>query len=199
MKKPVLAIVGRPNVGKSIIFNKLTGKRLAIVEDTSGVTRDRIYSDAQWNGTDFLVVDTGGIEPRTDSELLRSMRDQAQLAIAQADVTVFVTDLHCGVTAQDEEIAKMLSRSGKPVILAVNKVDTVGAPPPELYEFYSLGLGDPYPISALHGTGSGEVLDLAVNMFPQSEPSQEEEDAIQVALIGKPNAGKSSMLSRLAG
>ncbi len=199
MKKPVLAIVGRPNVGKSTLFNKLTGKRLAIVEDTPGVTRDRIYSDAQWNGTDFLVVDTGGIEPRTDSELLRSMRDQAQLAIAQADVTVFVTDLHCGVTAQDEEIAKMLSRSGKPVILAVNKVDTVGAPPPELYEFYSLGLGDPYPISALHGTGSGEVLDLAVSMFPQSEPSQEDEDAIKVALIGKPNAGKSSMLNRLAG
>lgn len=199
MKKPVLAIVGRPNVGKSTLFNKLTGKRLAIVEDTPGVTRDRIYSDAQWNGTDFLVVDTGGIEPRTDSELLRSMRDQAQLAIAQADVTVFVTDLHCGVTAQDEEIAKMLSRSGKPVILAVNKVDTIGAPPPELYEFYSLGLGDPYPISALHGTGSGEVLDLAVSMFPQSEPSQEDEDAIKVALIGKPNAGKSSMLNRLAG
>lgn len=199
MKRPTIAIVGRPNVGKSTLFNKLAGKRIAIVEDTPGVTRDRIYAQSQWAGRDFDIIDTGGIEPRPDTEMLSHIRAQAQIAISQADVIIFLTDLHSGVTAQDVEIARMLMRSGKPVLLAVNKVDTVGALPPEIYDFYSLGMGDLYPISSLHGTGSGDLLDAAVKLFPAHEAEEEENDAIKVAVIGKPNAGKSSLVNRITG
>ncbi len=199
MKRPTIAIVGRPNVGKSTLFNKLAGKRIAIVEDTPGVTRDRIYAQSQWAGRDFDIIDTGGIEPRSDTEMLSHIRTQAQIAISQADVIIFLTDLHSGVTAQDVEIARMLMRSGKPVLLAVNKVDTVGALPPEIYDFYSLGLGEPYPISSLHGTGSGDLLDEAIKLFPAHEEEEEENDAIKVAVIGKPNAGKSSLVNRITG
>ena len=157
--KPIVAIVGRPNVGKSMLFNKLIGKRLSIVEDTPGVTRDRIYGETDWNGRSFILVDTGGIEPRTDDQILSFMRDQAQIAIDSADVIVMVTDLWGGVTANDSDIAAMLRKSGKPVVLCVNKCDKIGAPPPEIYEFYNLGLGDPIPVSSVHGHGTGELLD----------------------------------------
>ena len=176
MAKPIVAIVGRPNVGKSTIFNKLTGQRLAIVEDTPGVTRDRIFCDCEWSGHKFLLVDTGGIEPRIDDGLLAHVREQAQLAIDSADCIVMVTELSAGVTPQDQDVAGMLMRSGKPVVLAVNKCDKPGDPPAEFYEFYNLGLGEPFGISALHGYGVGELLDAAYEHFPAADEEEEDDD-----------------------
>lgn len=197
--KPIVAIVGRPNVGKSTLFNKLTGQRLAIVEDTPGVTRDRLYAACEWQEYSFLLVDTGGIEPRTDDGLLTHIRDQAQLAIDTADAILFVTDIRSGVTAQDSEIAAMLMRSGKPVVLVVNKVDSLGAPPAELYEFYALGLGDPYPVSSVHGHGTGDVLDAVCAHLPKPGEAPAETDRIPVAVIGRPNVGKSSLVNYILG
>ncbi len=199
MAKPLVAIVGRPNVGKSMLFNKLIGKRMSIVEDTPGVTRDRLYADCEWAGRSFTLVDTGGIEPRTDSEILKFMRDQAEIAVANADVIVFITDIRTGVTAADNDVANMLLRSNKPIILAVNKVDSVGEPPAEFYEFYNLGLGEPIAISAVHGHGTGELLDRCFEFFPEEEEIEEEDDRIHVALIGKPNVGKSSLTNKILG
>ena len=197
--KPIVAIVGRPNVGKSMLFNKLIGKRLSIVEDTPGVTRDRIYGETDWNGRQFTLIDTGGIEPRTDSEILEFMRDQAQIAIENATVIVFLTDIKTGLTASDQEVASMLLRSGKPIVLAVNKMDSTGLPDPDYYEFYNLGLGDPIAVSAVHGHGTGDLLDACVSYFPPEEEEEPEDDAIKVAVIGKPNAGKSSLINRILG
>ena len=200
MAKPMVAIVGRPNVGKSMMFNKLVGKRMSIVEDTPGVTRDRLYADCDWNGREFTLIDTGGIEPRSDNEILKFMREQALIAIENADVIVLMTDLRTGMTAADEEVASMLLRSKKPIVLAVNKADRVGAPPAELYEFYNLGLGDPIPVSALHGHGTGDLLDACVAHFPPEEESAAPEDEeIHIAVIGKPNAGKSSLTNQILG
>ncbi|MBR5114525.1 MAG: ribosome biogenesis GTPase Der [Oscillospiraceae bacterium] len=199
MPKPVIAIVGRPNVGKSMLFNKIAGRRLSIVEDTPGVTRDRLYADSDWAGREFTMIDTGGIEPKADSEMLAFMRAQAEIAIDTADVIVFVTDGRTGVTAADEEVANMLLRSRKPVVLAVNKLDTPAAVIPELYEFYSLGLGDPIAVSALHGHGTGDLLDACVKFFPPAEESEDDEDIIKVAIMGKPNVGKSSLVNRILG
>jgi len=199
MAKPLVAIVGRPNVGKSTLFNRLAGKRLAIVEDTPGVTRDRLYAKSDWNGREFDIVDTGGIEPRADSEILVFMREQALLAIEMADVIVFMTDFTTGVTAADEDVSKMLLKSGKPIILAVNKMDSTGPENPNIYEFYSLGLGEPISVSAVHGHGTGDVLDECVRLFPPEAAGDEEDDAIKVAVIGKPNAGKSSLINTILG
>ncbi len=197
--KPIVAIVGRPNVGKSMLFNKLIGRRLSIVEDTPGVTRDRIYGEADWNGRAFTLIDTGGIEPRADSQILEFMRQQAQIAIDHATVIVFLTDIKTGLTASDHEVANMLLRSGKPIVLAVNKMDATGATNPDFYEFYNLGLGDPIAVSAVHGHGTGDLLDACVAHFPPEEEEAEEDDAIKVAVIGKPNAGKSSLINRILG
>ena len=197
MSKPVIAIVGRPNVGKSMLFNKLIGQRISIVEDTPGVTRDRIYGESDWNGRKFTLIDTGGIEPRTDSQILSFMREQAEIAIDHADVIVFLTDVKTGVTASDQEVANMLLRSGKPVVLAVNKVDQGMSP--DVYEFYNLGLGDPIAVSAVHGHGTGDLLDECVKYFPPEAEEEEEDDAIQVAIIGKPNVGKSSLTNKILG
>ncbi|NLV50736.1 MAG: ribosome biogenesis GTPase Der [Clostridiales bacterium] len=199
MPKPLVAIIGRPNVGKSMLFNKLVGKRLSIVEDTPGVTRDRLYADTDWRGRDFTLVDTGGIEPRSDSEILSFMRDQAQIAIDSADIIIFVTDSRTGVTAADHEVARLLQRSGKPIILAVNKMDSVGYADPAIYEFYSLGLGDPIAVSAVHGHGTGDLLDACVNAFPPSEEQTEDTDIVRVAIVGRPNVGKSSLINRILG
>ncbi|MBP0957782.1 MAG: ribosome biogenesis GTPase Der [Oscillospiraceae bacterium] len=196
---PILAIVGRPNVGKSTLFNKLTGKRLSIVEDTPGVTRDRIYSKCEWRNREFMIVDTGGIEPASDDVILAQMRRQAQVAIEKADVIVFLTDIRCGVTADDYEVASMLQKSGKPIILAVNKCDSIGEPPPEFYEFYNLGVGDPFPVSAQHGHGSGDLLDEVFKYFPEDDTDEYNDEYIKVAVIGKPNVGKSSLINRIAG
>lgn len=196
---PILAIVGRPNVGKSTLFNKLTGKRLSIVEDTPGVTRDRIYSKCEWRNREFMIVDTGGIEPASDDIILSQMRRQAQVAIEKADVIVFLTDIRCGVTADDYEVASMLQKSGKPIILAVNKCDSIGEPPPEFYEFYNLGVGDPFAVSAQHGHGSGDLLDEVFKYFPEDDTDEYDEEYIKVAVIGKPNVGKSSLINRIAG
>ena len=197
--KPMVAIVGRPNVGKSMLFNRLAGKRLAIVEDTPGVTRDRLYADCEWLGHSFTIVDTGGIEPNTDSEILRFMRTQAEIAIDNADVIILVCDLQTGVTAADMDVAGMLQRSRKPVVLAVNKSDKPGHTDPDVYEFYNLGLGDPIPVSAIHGLGLDEMLDACLAHFPQEQEVEEEEDLIRVAIIGKPNVGKSSLVNRILG
>ena len=199
MAKPLVAIVGRPNVGKSMLFNRLVGQRLSIVEDTPGVTRDRLYAECEWCGRKFDLVDTGGIEPSTDSEILLFMREQAQIAIEAATVIIFVTDLRTGVTAADEDVANMLLRSKKPVILAVNKADSTGTTDPGVYEFYSLGLGDPIPTSAVHGHGTGDLLDECLKYFPPVEEGDEEEDLVKVAIIGKPNVGKSSLLNCILG
>ena len=199
MAKPLVAIVGRPNVGKSMLFNKLTGRRTAIVEDTPGVTRDRIYGDCEWNGRAFELIDTGGIEPSKDSEMLLFMRRQAEIAIETADVIIMVTDVKVGVTAADQEVASLLKRSKKPVCLAVNKCDAIGPVNPDVFEFYSLGLGDPIEVSAIHGHGTGEVLDFCTEHFPAPEEDDEEDDVIRVAIVGKPNVGKSSLLNRILG
>ena len=199
MSKPMIAIVGRPNVGKSMLFNKLIGKRMSIVEDIPGVTRDRIYGEAEWAGRKFILVDTGGIEPSTDNMILAFMRDQAQIAIDNADVIVFVTDIKTGLTASDEEVARMLQRSGKPIVLAVNKMDSVGTVNPDFYEFYNLGLGDPIAVSAVHGHGTGDLLDACMQYFPEEVEEEEDDDVIQVAIIGKPNVGKSSLTNRILG
>ena len=202
MDKPLVAIIGRPNVGKSTLFNRLVGKRLSIVEDTPGVTRDRLYASADWDGREFDIIDTGGIEPRADSEILVFMREQALLAIEMATVIIFITDISTGLTAADEEVARMLQKSRKPVLLAVNKMDSVGRTNPDIYEFYKLGLGDPISISATHGHGSGELLDECLKHFPPLKSNENDEDdieTIRVAVIGKPNAGKSSLINKILG
>ncbi|MBQ9518222.1 MAG: ribosome biogenesis GTPase Der [Eubacterium sp.] len=200
MPKPVVAIVGRPNVGKSTLFNKLIGARMSIVDDTPGVTRDRIYGDCEWLNRHFLLVDTGGIEPYSDDVILKQMRAQAQIAIDTADVIVLVCDLHCGVVASDQEVAAMLMRSNKPVVLCVNKCDKIGEPDPEFYEFYNLGIGDPIAVSSVHGHGTGDLLDEIIKYFPeQSDDDEEDEEIINVAVIGKPNAGKSSLVNKISG
>ena len=199
MALPIVAVVGRPNVGKSTLFNKLVGKRLSIVEDTPGVTRDRIYSECEWRNRKFMVVDTGGIEPSSDDVMLSQMRRQAELAIQKADVIVFLTDIRTGVTGDDHEVASMLRKSGKPIVLCVNKCDSIGDPPAEFYEFYSLGLGDPVAISAAHGHGSGDMLDEVFKYFPEDDSEEYDEEYIKVAVIGKPNVGKSSLINRIAG
>ena len=199
MPKPIVAIVGRPNVGKSALFNKLIGRRVSIVEDTPGVTRDRIYGESDWNGRRFTLIDTGGSEPRTDSEILTFMREQAEIAISHADVIVFLTDIRTGLTASDQEVAAMLLRSGKPIVLAVNKMDSVGTVDPDFYEFYNLGLGDPIAVSAVHGHGTGDLLDECVKYFPPEGEDEEDDDRIQVAVIGRPNVGKSSLTNKILG
>ena len=199
MAKPLVAIVGRPNVGKSMLFNRLVGKRLSIVEDTPGVTRDRLYAECEWCGRTFDMVDTGGIEPSTDSEILLFMREQAQIAIDAADVIVLVTDIRTGVTAADKDVANMLLRSRKPVVLAVNKADSTGPEDPAVYEFYELGLGDPIAVSAVHGHGTGELLDACLAYLPPREEEEEKDDSIKVAVIGKPNVGKSSLINCILG
>ena len=197
MSKPIVAIVGRPNVGKSMLFNKLIGQRLSIVEDTPGVTRDRIYGDCEWCGRNFMLVDTGGIEPGTDNDMLKFMRRQAEIAIETATVIVMVVDVTVGLTAADAEVASMLKRSKKPVVLAVNKCDQTGHANPDVYEFYALGLGDPIEVSAVHGHGTGDLLDACVASFPPDDGEEYDEDVIKVAIIGKPNVGKSSLLNRV--
>ena len=199
MPRPLVAIVGRPNVGKSMLFNRLCGQRLSIVEDPPGVTRDRLYAECEWNGRTFDIVDTGGIEPAADNEILLFMREQAEIAIAAADVVVFLTDIRTGVTAADEEVASMLLRSGKPVVLCVNKMDSTGTPDPGIYEFYSLGLGDPIALSAAHGHGTDELLDACLAHFPSEAEEEGEDDVIRVAVIGKPNVGKSSLVNLVLG
>ena len=197
--KPLVAIVGRPNVGKSMLFNKLCGQRLSIVEDTPGVTRDRLYAQCDWRGRTFDIVDTGGIELGTDDQILAFMREQAEIAIQSATVIVFVCDIKTGLTAADQDVANMLLRSQKPVVLAVNKMDQVGNLNPDIYEFYNLGLGDPIAVSAVHGHGTGDLLDACFDYFPPEQEEEEDDDVIKVALIGKPNVGKSSLTNRILG
>ena len=199
MAKPLVAIIGRPNVGKSMLFNKLTGQRTSIVEDTPGVTRDRIYGDCEWCGRTFSLVDTGGIEPGTDSDMLKFMRRQAEIGIELADAIIMVTDVRSGVTAADEDVATMLRKSGKPVALAVNKCDSVGLVNPDVYEFYSLGIGDLFETSAVHGHGTGDLLDWVLENIPDDADEEEDGDIIKVAIVGKPNVGKSSLLNRILG
>lgn len=199
MSKPIVAIVGRPNVGKSTFFNKLVGKRIAIVEDVPGVTRDRLYYEVEWCGRNFMLIDTGGIEPDTCDVIMSHIKTQAQIAIESADAIVFMTDIHAGVTADDREIATMLRKSSKPVVLCVNKMDTVGAVPPEFYEFYELGLGDPYAVSSVHGSGTGDILEQLCTILPFDEEENEDDDRIKVAVIGRPNAGKSSLVNHVLG
>ena len=198
--KGTVAIVGRPNVGKSTLFNKLTGSRISIVDDTPGVTRDRIYGDCEWLGHKFLLIDTGGIEPYSDDVILKQMRAQAEIAIETADVIILVTDITTGILAADSEVASMLQKSGKPIVLCVNKCDSVGAVPPEFYEFYNLGLGDPFAVSSVHGHGTGDLLDEVIKHLPEDNNSSEEDDEIiNVAVIGKPNVGKSSLVNKICG
>ena len=199
MALPVVAIVGRPNVGKSTLFNKLIGQRLSIVEDTPGVTRDRIYGKCEWLSHEFMLVDTGGIEPDSTDVILEQMRRQAEVAIASADAIIFVTDMKSGVTASDQEVAQMLLKSGKPIVLCVNKCDALGEPPMEFYEFYNLGLGEPFAVSSVHGHGTGDMLDEVLKFLPEEKQEQDEDDVIKVAVIGKPNAGKSSIINKICG
>ena len=201
MSKPIVAIVGRPNVGKSTFFNYIVGKRISIVEDTPGVTRDRVYAEGNWRGRSFTLVDTGGIEPESDDIILSQMREQANLAIAMADVIVFVTDLKQGVTAADSDIALMLKKSKKPIVLVCNKSDNYGKTPDEIYEFYNLGLGEPYRVSAVNAIGIGDVLDAICDELPPADENEEEDDddIIKVAIIGKPNVGKSSLVNKILG
>lgn len=197
--KPIVAIVGRPNVGKSTLFNKITGKRISIVEDTPGITRDRIYADAEWVGREFTLIDTGGIEPSSKDEILSQMRDQANLAIDMASVILFMVNIKEGMTAADSDVAAILQRCGKPVLLVCNKVDAPGNPPMEMYEFYNLGIGEPYPVSSIHGLGVGDLLDEVISYFPEEDDAQEDDNTINVAVIGKPNAGKSSLVNCILG
>lgn len=200
MAKPIVAIVGRPNVGKSTLFNKLIGERRSIVEDTPGVTRDRIYGESEWNSKPFIVIDTGGIEPKTDDLILQKMRMQAQIAIDSADVIIFMCDIRAGLVADDRDIAVMLKKSRKPIIICINKMDRTGYIPPEYYEFYELGFDqDPIILSSLHGTGTGDLLDAVTNAFPKMPEEEDDEGVINVAVIGKPNAGKSSIINRIVG
>ena len=199
MAKPVVAIVGRPNVGKSTLFNKLIGSRLSIVDDTPGVTRDRIYGDCEWLNHKFLLVDTGGIEPNTSDVILSQMRTQAEIAISTADVIILVTNIRDGVVASDYEVATMLQKSGKPIVLCVNKCDSIGEPEPEFYEFYNLGLGDPVAVSASHGLGTGDLLDEVLKYLPECEDEEDDDEIIKVAIIGKPNVGKSSLVNKISG
>ncbi len=199
MSKPIVAIVGRPNVGKSTFFNKLIGKRISIVEDTPGVTRDRIYFETEWAGRKIMIIDTGGIEPDNNDPLMSHIKMQAQIAIDSADVIIYMCDFNAGVTADDRELALMLKKSGKPVVLAVNKMDRIGSLPAEIYEFYELGIGDPIALSSVHGTGSGDVLEKVCEYLPEKTEEEGEEDGIKVAVIGKPNAGKSSLVNRILG
>lgn len=199
MAKPLVAIVGRPNVGKSMLFNKLVGQRLSIVEDTPGVTRDRLYAEGEWRNRAFDLVDTGGIEPGTDNEILSFMRKQAEIAIQSATVIIFLCDIKTGLTSSDQDVANILLRSRKPVVLAINKMDQVGPTNPDIYEFYNLGLGDPISVSAVHGHGTGDLLDACFDHFPPEEEEEEESDIIKVAVIGKPNVGKSSLINRILG
>ncbi|MBQ3589727.1 MAG: ribosome biogenesis GTPase Der, partial [Clostridia bacterium] len=200
MGKPIIAIVGRPNVGKSTLFNKLIGERRSIVEDTPGVTRDRIYGESEWRGRKFILIDTGGIEPKTDNMILQKMKEQAQIAIDTADVIIFMCDINTGLVADDRDIAIMLKKSGKPVVLCINKADRVGQVDPTFYEFYELGFDmDPIAVSSIHGTGSGDLLDAVFDCIPEFEEDEEEEDLINVCVIGKPNAGKSSIINKILG
>lgn len=199
MSKPVVAVVGRPNVGKSTLFNKLIGTRLSIVDDRPGVTRDRIYGDCEWLNHKFLLVDTGGIEPNTNDVILEQMRSQAQIAIDTADVIILVTNIRDGVVASDHEVASMLQKSGKPIVLCVNKCDSIGAPEPEFYEFYNLGLGDPFAVSAAHGHGTGDLLDEVIKFLPENTDDEDDDEVIKVAIIGKPNVGKSSLINKISG
>ena len=199
MAKPLVAIVGRPNVGKSMLFNKLTGKRVSIVEDTPGVTRDRIYGDCEWCGRTFSLVDTGGIEPNTENDMLKFMRRQAEIGIELADCIVMVVDVHSGITAADQNVATMLRKSRKPVALAVNKCDSIGYVNPDVFEFYGLGINDLFEVSAILGHGTGDLLDWCLEQFPEEEEEEEESDIINVAIVGKPNVGKSSLLNRILG
>lgn len=199
MAKPVVAIVGRPNVGKSTLFNKLIGSRLSIVDDTPGVTRDRIYGDCEWLNHKFLLVDTGGIEPNTSDVILSQMRTQAEIAISTADVIILVTNIRDGVVASDYDVATMLQKSGKPIVLCVNKCDSIGEPEPEFYEFYNLGLGDPVAVSASHGHGTGDLLDEVLKYLPECEDEEDDDEIIKVAIIGKPNVGKSSLVNKISG
>ena len=199
MSKPVVAIVGRPNVGKSTFFNYIVGQRISIVEDTPGVTRDRVYAEANWRGVDFTLIDTAGIEPESEDIIISQMREQANIAINIADVIVFITDIKQGVTAADEEIALMLKKSGKSVILVCNKVDNFGEPPADIYEFYNLGIGNPYPVSSTNALGIGDVLDAIYENFPKEKMEEDDEEVIKVAIIGKPNVGKSSLVNRILG
>jgi ribosome-associated GTPase engA len=199
MAKPVVAIVGRPNVGKSTLFNKLIGSRLSIVDDTPGVTRDRIYGDCEWLNHKFLLVDTGGIEPNTSDVILSQMRTQAEIAISTADVIILVTNIRDGVVASDYDVATMLQKSGKPIVLCVNKCDSIGEPEPEFYEFYNLGLGDPVAVSASHGHGTGDLLDEVLKYLPKCEDEEDDDEIIKVAIIGKPNVGKSSLVNKISG
>ena len=197
--KPVVAVVGRPNVGKSTLFNKIAGRRISIVEDTPGITRDRIYADAEWCGCEFTLIDTGGIEPSAKDVILSQMREQANMAIDMADVILFMVNVREGMTAADKEVAAMLQKCGRPVLLVCNKVDSPGNPPVEMYEFYNLGIGDPYPVSSIHGLGVGDLLDKVISFFPKEQEIEEDENVIKVAVVGKPNAGKSSLVNRILG
>ncbi|NLH96568.1 MAG: ribosome biogenesis GTPase Der [Clostridiaceae bacterium] len=199
MAKPIVAIVGRPNVGKSTFFNYICGKRISIVEDTPGVTRDRIYGEAEWRNRKFTLIDTGGIEPYSEDEIMQQMRRQAEVAIELADVIIFMVDAKEGMTASDKEIAAMLRKTSKPVVLVANKVDSVGDPPPEVYEFYNLAMGDVEVVSSVHGLGMGDLLDKIYSFFPDEVHEETEEDIIKVAVVGKPNSGKSSLVNRLTG
>ncbi len=200
MSKPVIAIVGRPNVGKSTLFNKLIGERRAIVEDIPGVTRDRIYGETEWRGRTFSVIDTGGIEPKTEDLIMAKMRMQAEIAIESADVIIFMCDVRTGLTANDHDIALMLKKSGKPVIPCINKCDSIGDLPLEFYEFYEFGFAsEPIAVSSIHGTGTGDLLDAVIDCIPEEAFDEEEDDSIKIAVIGKPNAGKSSIINRIVG
>ena len=200
MSKPIIAIVGRPNVGKSTLFNKLIGERRSIVEDTPGVTRDRIYGETEWRGRKLVIIDTGGIEPKSDDIILSQMKTQAELAIETADVIIFMCDVRAGLVADDREIAVMLKKSGKPIVPCINKCDSVGAVPFEFYEFYELGFeNDPVAVSSIHGSGSGDLLDACLDMLPENDGEEEDDDSIKVAVIGKPNAGKSSIINKILG
>lgn len=199
MAKPIVALIGRPNVGKSTFFNYIIGERKSIVEDTPGVTRDRIYADTEWRGRKFTIIDTGGIEPKSDNQILVQMKQQAQIAMETADVILFLTDIKQGVTANDYEVATMLRKTGKPVVLVCNKADKIGETPTELYEFYNLGLGEPYPVSSINKLGTGEVLDAIYEYFPEENDNDHDDEFVSVAVIGKPNAGKSSLINKILG